>query len=416
MGESAESRRQFALDLGVLCGLSLAIGIVFVADFAICAANKAVMEIVFILDEGAGLVESADQFKRNWLRIAESLTTQGADCRFAVIPCHPESGQIPSVALTPDLTELECRLTEAVPDSGRPNDPWPDTDCLKALEAALKLDFRDGASPVLFLTTNSIVEDEDRLFQLAAQCRDRGIKVIIQANRADQDVYRSLYENGGQFYTFAGENKTETSESKADENVDFGNLLSTASRGGADEFPQVEKLLVGVKVRGKIALVCDISGSMSRDFPPLVNELRSSFHKDTPLILVVGCRFGEANPENQRPTRLSETGRSQNVFGVDLSNDPHVYFSENTTDAIILAVKQFRRDTVMFNNDLQDGGSMKAIEAFEDLWEKCGFTLSGRSLNCDAPKVLQDFIQKSGGDFKVEPINRSVAPATNWRG
>ncbi len=68
----------------------------------------------------------------------------------------------------------------------------------------------------------------------------------------------------------------------------------------------------------------------------------------------------------------------------------------------------------MFNNDLQDGGSTKAIEAFEALWEKCPFTLSGRSLNCDAPQILKDFIQKTGGDFKVDPINRTVQPARSW--
>ena len=69
------------------------------------------------------------------------------------------------------------------------------------------------------------------------------------------------------------------------------------------------------------------------------------------------------------------------------------------------------RRTVMFNNDLQDGGSERAIDAFEELYETHPFTLSGRSLNCDAPFRLKRFIKKSGGEFRVDPISRRIMPA-----
>jgi hypothetical protein len=69
----------------------------------------------------------------------------------------------------------------------------------------------------------------------------------------------------------------------------------------------------------------------------------------------------------------------------------------------------------MFNNDLQDSGSKSAIAAFDTLWQQRNFTLAGRSLNCDAPEVLKEFIKKSGGDFKVDPISRVVQPARPWR-
>lgn len=412
----AQHRRLFALDIGLPVGLLLALGAVFAMDFATGGASKPAMEIVFILDEGAGLTEFASQTKRNWLRIAESLSAQGFDCRFAVIPCPPESGQIPKIPLTADLSDLERRLTDAASDSDQPNGAWLDTDSVKALEDVLKFDFRDGASLVVFLTTSSMVEDESRLSQLAQQYRDRGIKTIIQADESDQHVFRSLYENGGQFFTLAGENKTEKPEAETDKpSDDIGSLVASISRGTTVEFPQTEQFIAGVKVRGRIALVCDISGSMTQDFPPLVNELRSKFPKDTPLILVEGCCFRGPDASNQRPIKLSEARGRQRILGVDLSNDRHVYYSTSTTDSIILAIKHFRRDTVMFNNDLQDGGSLKAIEAFEELWKKRAFTLSGRSLNRDAPQVLQEFIRKSGGDFKVDPIKRSVSPATTWR-
>jgi hypothetical protein len=187
----------------------------------------------------------------------------------------------------------------------------------------------------------------------------------------------------------------------------------------------------GVKLKGKIALVCDVSGSMSSDFPVLVRELRSNFPKDTPLLLVNGCSFSPPNPAAPVPTKLAEMpagfpggvrGRfpgvfpgGSNVLGVDFEGDQHVYNASSTTDAIIFAVRELGRETVMFNSDLQDGGSLRAVEAFEELHLKRKFVLSGRSLNCDAPVSLAGFIKASGGEFKLDPIGRSPLPAVRWR-
>ena len=414
MNVSADHGRLIAIDVGVSLGLVLALGAVFTVDLA-TGANKPVVDVVFMLDEGGGLRKSADQIKGNWLGTAESLSAQGFDCRFAVIPCPPQNGQVPRISFVADVEEFKRRLTVIDSHPTQVGDDWPETDSLKALDDALKLDFRDDASPVVYLTTNDMFDDQVRLSQLADQYRERGVKAIIQAHESEQDFFRPLYNNGGKFYTLAGEDRTEKSDSEADQgSAEIVSLVSNVSRDTTDQLPQTEQFVAGVRVKGKIALVCDISGSMSRDFPPLVNELRSNFPVDTPLILVVGCHFDEPNSGNHRPIKLSESGASQHVLGVDLSNDRHVYYATNTTDAVILAIKYFRRDTVMFNNDLQDGGSMRAIEAFEDLWKKRAFTLSGRSLNCDAPRVLRAFIGKSGGDFKMDPISRVVRPATEW--
>ncbi len=174
--------------------------------------------------------------------------------------------------------------------------------------------------------------------------------------------------------------------------------------GGTDMFK-------GVKVRGKIALVCDTSGSMSTDFPILVRELREKFPKDTPLILVVGCVFLPPNPGAPPPQKL--VGQMP-YMGNEFANDPNAYTAASTTDAIIFAVEELKRNTVMFNNDLQDGGSESAIDAFEELRKKKKFTLSGRSLNCEAPPRLLEFIESSKGDFKVDPLTRSKSPAQTW--
>jgi hypothetical protein len=145
---------------------------------------------------------------------------------------------------------------------------------------------------------------------------------------------------------------------------------------------------------------------------------------------VVGCRFHPPNPAAPAPTKIAEApaglaGRfprgfpgylgGTQVLGVDFEGDQHVYNASSTTDAIIFAVKELGRETVMFNSDLQDGGSLRAVEAFEELHLKRKFVLSGRSLNCDAPVPLAGFIKVSGGEFKLDPIGRTPQPAVQWQ-
>ncbi len=185
-----------------------------------------------------------------------------------------------------------------------------------------------------------------------------------------------------------------------------GGMFGGGGGGGTDG-----KDFFGVKVKGKIALVCDVSGSMGTDFPILVRELRKKFPKDTPLIIVNGCHFAPPTPGGQPPQKLMGP---MPYMGNEFANDPNAYTANNTTDAIIFAVEELRRNTVMFNNDLQDSGSESAIDAFEELWKEKKFTLSGRSLNCDAPPRLLEFIKKSKGEFKLDPLTRTKSPAQAW--
>lgn len=180
--------------------------------------------------------------------------------------------------------------------------------------------------------------------------------------------------------------------------------------GGGGGGGNGDAIFVGVRVKGKIALVCDVSGSMGTDFPLLVRELRKKFPKDTPLILVNGRYFAPPNP-GAPPQKL--VGHMP-YMGNEFADDPNAYTCASTTDAIIFAVEELKRNTVMFNNDLQDSGSESAIDAFEEVRKKRKFTLSGRSLNCDAPPRLLEFIKATKGDFKVDPLTRTKSPAMPW--
>jgi hypothetical protein len=402
---------QLGLDLGLVFGLCMALGVVLVVDLAIGVPTTP-MDIVFILDEGGGLGENAGDFKENWLNLADSLTTEGYDCRFAVIPCSEGLDQMPRIPLTADGTAFRGAFSGQPTPAAGPA-VWRDGDPLQALEEVLQLQFREGATPIVMLTTNDLFEDQDRLARIAAQYQEKHITSIITAGQTEQVFFRPLYKGGGQFFTLLGEDLTgESGEQSANKSEDVPSLLSNSAIKDTASFKPNVGVFKGIKVKGTLALVCDTSGSMGQDFPPLVKELRDKFPRDTPLILVEGCAFGPGDPQ-QQPIRFSGTGR-RDVYGVDFSNDPHVYVSNNTTDAILMAVRELRRNTVIFNNDLQDGGTQQAIQAFEDLRTRRPFTLSGRSLNRDAPEVLKNFITSSGGEFKVDVISRQMTSATTW--
>ncbi len=233
-------------------------------------------------------------------------------------------------------------------------------------------------------------------------------------NPGDQETSRAevppVDKQAGNLFELAALNEPAAEVPAASSNNVGGGVLGGGGgggSGGASEF-------FGVKVRGKIALVCDTSGSMSSDFPVLVRELREKFPKNTPLILVEGCIFAPPNPNAPPPQRLIDLRQQLPYMGTEFADDPHVYRALSTTDAILFAVEKLKRNTVMFNNDLQDGGSEKAIAAFEQLRKKRRFTLSGRSLNCEAPDCLLKFIKSSEGDFKLDPISRSPSPAQLW--
>ena len=216
----------------------------------------------------------------------------------------------------------------------------------------------------------------------------------------------------------ASEEQTETDDPErttgtAPANAEEETELSRApAQGGTRKTISglTQSTMAGVKVYGSIALVCDISGSMQSDLPSLIKELRSNFPADTPLIFVHGCSF--LPPSNSKPTK----GLSGYSFALmSLMHDQHVYSCRSTTDAIIFAAQDLKRDTVMFNNDLQDSSSERAIHALEKLHKEIPFRLSGRSLQRDAPACLLNFIKMTGGDFVVDPINRVKQPALPWR-
>lgn len=413
MSNSATTRHQLSLDLGLAAGLLGALLAVFVVDYVIAAMSPAVLDLVFILDEGTELVESADAITRNWEAIVESFSKADAHVRVAIIPCPPDSTQIPRIAFTSDLKEFRHQLTrtETRPPNGY--DPWRKTDCLDALEEAGRLEYRKEAARYVFLSTNTLHEDRNRLDRIAQIYETDGLKPIIQAHTADQKFYRPLYRHGGQFITLEGENRTEPQDASTKKKSDSDKVVEALGLAAMAKKPKdgaEPATLAGVKVEGKIALICDISGSMGLDFPPLVRELREKFPHDTPLILINGCHFDSPSGVTERPQPLGQ----RIIHGVDFIGDQHVYESRSTTEAILMAARVLRRDTVMFNNDLQDGGTEAAIRGFLETFQRSPFALSGRSLNCDAPQVLKDFIGLSGGEFKVDPISRTIGPAQNW--
>ena len=70
------------------------------------------------------------------------------------------------------------------------------------------MDFRRDASVFFFLITNTPCQGREELAGITGQMNQRRIKAIIQANAAEQEVYRPLYQSGGRFFTIEGEDVT----------------------------------------------------------------------------------------------------------------------------------------------------------------------------------------------------------------
>jgi hypothetical protein len=197
----------WALDLGLPAGLLLVLLAVLAVDRFISrniTAQALRVEVVFVLDQGPAMAGVVDAMKTNCLEKAAGLHAGGLDCRFAVVPFGRGANKIPAIPLTSDLPGFKQRLLETPAASQTP----PAESNAAALQQALRMDFRPDASVFLFLITNTPCQRGEDLAGIAGQMNQRGIRAIIQADAAEQDVYRLLYQDGGRFFTMEGEDVT----------------------------------------------------------------------------------------------------------------------------------------------------------------------------------------------------------------
>jgi hypothetical protein len=441
MSHDQKSFIQFAFDTGFFLALIIALGTVLCVDSF--SPRPMSLDLVFILDEAGALGQFADKVKTSWEKLASSLSGDGYSCRFAAISCSLHEPAVPSIDWQLSAQDFSTALTTNDPDTLAASQQA--ADCLSALEIATKLQFRKDAIGIVILVTdnifphveesfwtrlqktvkhwvkvpyenrnlntNSFESEQTQLSRIVAQLRKNNTRAVVSADASQRAFFYPLFERDGQFFSLAGENLTGKVSS-------MGNLFSHNITSELKNIRPAEGILKGIKVQGRLALVCDTSGSMSQDFPPLVKELRAKFPANTPLFLVEGCHFYPPGASEAFYTAAidAEPERVHGIeSGVDFDDDKHVYRCVSTLDAIALAVKKFRCNTVILNNDMQDGGSQLAVSFLKSLHDASPFVLSVRSLNCDAPIELKQFIRATRGQFKLDVISRLPDPAIEWQ-
>lgn len=209
MGASnRQPRRLLALDAGLSTGLLLALVAVVIVDLSLSNTIPSAIDLVFILDDGRAMTGAVDSMKANCLEQAKDLQARGIDCRYAVIPfgCADVPG-VSRIPFTQDLGDFTRQIsTLSVNPDGHPVHSLAD-----AIDNALELSFLEDASVFFFVVTNTPVQENNRLVELANQMASQDIHGVIQANASEQDALRCLYQNGGRFFTLQGEDLTEPS-------------------------------------------------------------------------------------------------------------------------------------------------------------------------------------------------------------
>ena len=208
-GQEQQRRRTvgWAWDVGLPAGLLAVLLVVLAIDRFISKriADKApIIDVVFVLDQGPAMAGAVDAMKANCLETAAGLQAGGLDCRFAVIPFGRGANRIPSISLTGERPVFQQRLQDAPPAGNAP----PAESNVEAIQQALRMDFRGGASVFFFLITNTPCQRREELAAIARQMNQRKIRAIIQADAAEQAVYRPLFQSGGRFFTIEGEDVT----------------------------------------------------------------------------------------------------------------------------------------------------------------------------------------------------------------
>jgi hypothetical protein len=193
-----EPRRRmlgWAMDAGMLGSLLLALILVQVCDRRIPP-----VDLVFVLDQGYSMRGFIAALKASCLEKAHALKSGRVDCRFAVVPFGCGRKRISAVPLTADLAVFEQQLKQT-PAAG---EATADATVAAALEHALAMDFRKDTPVLFFVISQAPCKDDREVAGIGSRMAERGVMAIVQADASEKDHCRSLYKNGGRFYSMDG--------------------------------------------------------------------------------------------------------------------------------------------------------------------------------------------------------------------
>lgn len=187
-------------------------------------------EVVFLVDQRPVMKSLRDPIRDRCIETAESLTAQGMQCRFAVVPFGGAKSYLPLIELTNDPKVLREQLAADLGESA----PADDT-AESAMQRALKWEFREGEPVIFYLISATPWTSADESRGIAKQLSERGIATFIQANQKSQAACQPLLDNGGRFITFDGKEAT-SQTAAAKPRTRAANLVAKLSSQGRSQF------------------------------------------------------------------------------------------------------------------------------------------------------------------------------------
>lgn len=245
---SATMSRRVLIDAAVGVGLLVMLVAVVLWDSSREQAAPTSIDLVFILDDGDANSEAIKALKENCLAQAKQYRSEGTICRFAVVP-FGDAGNVPSIALTADFGKFAKRL-KSTPEEDQGHSS---NDVSDALQKALEMEFGEKTDVYFYVVSNTPMEDDDAIDDIAQRMKKRRIPAIVQAKKSEQDFYRPLYRHGCRFFSLTGEDLTEqkfVDAGKITGEARQKSLLSQKERKRKDKAPPKVHMLY-TKVAGK---------------------------------------------------------------------------------------------------------------------------------------------------------------------
>lgn len=167
--------------------------------FAVAGKTRAV-DIVFLLDTTGSMTPFIKGLQQKCIEFADVVRQKGLDCRLGLVgfgdvrpPWHEE---ISILDPTTDSMEFQGAVGQIprtqggdIPESG-----------VEALERALAISYRPGATVCFIHITDAPCHGAQRLSPLGETLRNRGIIVSVVSRESLQAEYSTLCVNGGKFY------------------------------------------------------------------------------------------------------------------------------------------------------------------------------------------------------------------------
>jgi hypothetical protein len=158
------------------------------------------VDVLFLLDTTISMNEFITGLKRKAIDFASIVRREGHDCRLGLIGFGDVDYREPMEVFEPtaDIQEFQTKV-ELVPRTKGGDEP---ESSLEAIDAGLKLDFREGATVCFVLITDADYKKNSEQLRsgLISELKRRGIVVYVVSRENWRDRYTPLCVNGGRFH------------------------------------------------------------------------------------------------------------------------------------------------------------------------------------------------------------------------